>query len=243
MKTYAAGALLVGAMRRNIFPPLSKQGLVLIAVPLVCELIFVCLLSGLLQRTEEQVKTALVANQVLRTTLALNQDLIAAVTALGAYALAGDNLHLSLYDSAIDRVPDGLGRLERFASADKRRVATLKQQVNSMVYELSEARKLVTQGFRAEARTSFTALQPELTKAKDTLQILLREQNSIIDSSTAAHEADNRLVFTLITGGVTANVGIAVFLALYFRRNTSARLQLLMDNTSFSLIWQKKPDS
>jgi PAS domain S-box-containing protein len=224
-------------MRKSL--SLSQKALVLIAVPLVFELLFVLTLSVLRHQAEEEKSKEVHAREVASHVGMLLRDLMeetgCAVIAWTARQLGGSTSEpLMRAQILIKRGYDELEAVKRLIKDDPIQLAKVKE-IEEGRTELHESWKSMRQAiFESDKDTaikSFIRTQALSNKALRACDDLINEQ-ALVERSKQQSEAQYRdQIELLLKLGVLANVLLAIFLALYFNRAMTKRLNILVDNS------------
>lgn len=219
---------------------LSHKGLILVAVPLVFELVFVVWLAYLLDQTEQEVRREAHSRTVLTTTQQLVKNLYVLSTAAKSKALIASDADTNLYKKNLEEIP---GNIEKLRDLVKDRPA---QREIVVRVEAGATRAFnMIQDLRSKLKdrsVSFIELKDDVSDIKDKLQPLVTdvardlvammdEERQIEQQSPEKQGRIRSQAKMLLVAGVLFNILIAIWLAMYFNRGTAQRLGVLVDNT------------
>jgi PAS domain S-box-containing protein len=217
---------------------LSHQGLLLVAVLLVIEFIFVGSLLALLNQAESEARSQ---DRLRRITVASNRLIelhYVAMYSVRDFITTHDTFHEKKYLGAIRELKENLTFLENNLSKEPYQYALIKKIRTkfNVVFEVADrARDVIgNNGSLAELadvlrnKDRFQALNRELVPD---FQELMRGQRRIEDQSPVLQKKWRDNTRLLLGAGLVLNVVIAVAMAVFFTRNIIKRLEVLVDNT------------
>lgn len=220
-------------MRINL--TLAQKGLVIVAVPLVFELILCAVLGVLLQQSEHEIVRERHSKAVIAESNALLKNFIDSATCLYLYQHTNQQLFLDRHYEAAKNIPLIIKSLQvsLLDSPNQQESLARLEKFTSKGYALlARVRKLVEESKNPD---ELTAARSELARSFDDtvkeLRDFVKEQEhaEMIDPQKEAHA--RLLTMQVLLIGVWSNIIIAVGLVAYFNRGTIARLAVLMDNT------------
>ncbi len=217
---------------------LTRKALILIFIPLVCELLFVAVLIAQLSSSETQAHN----EEMRRRAIATGGRLILVPEqmqeALVTYAESKDAAALKAYAKLSEEMLADIKALEPLVTNDPAQTKILWRIKNqsvglSKVYDLmvaewnkgeSKDASFIVREIKAQFGPAVFAVK------KDIREFLASEQkyNELAPSSSALFREN---VKRLIAIGVTANILIAVALAMWFSGKTIKSLNVLVDNS------------
>lgn len=216
---------------------LSQQGLILVGVPIGLMLAFLMFLSLLLMKVEREAGE----NDHSRTTIATANSLVKqyydAASRLIIYKHTRDEESRQNFLEQINGTDESFAHLTRLLKNDA-----------SQLKLLSQLKHIANQGValmhRYERHLSGAEHMTELDVAILYKQLdacgaqFTAKLDQLVAHETAKHKIGSQeerttrnLVKVLILSGVVLACGVGVSLARYFSRNTTSRLDLLMNNT------------
>jgi signal transduction histidine kinase len=219
---------------------LSDKGLLLVAVLLFLELLFVGAMAQLLNRAEKDAKEESHSKEIVGKTNHLFQLLYDGGNAAADYQMHnGGRSAAERYHAVIERIPQEVQSLKALV-ADNPNYLTL---VNRIDQNSSTSIKLVSLAMRqAESGNMLQALmtaqrsKPAFERSQNAmfadLRELMNEQEKIIAETPAAQARSRGKLKQLLMLGVGVNIAIALIFALFFVRGITRRLDLVVDNTS-----------
>lgn len=215
---------------------IEQKGLIIVAVPLVCELIFVGGLIALLQKCETDINRQMHCNRVVQHATSASRHMVSA----SSLALMSIQLHSADLKNKSDLETEELkgefSTLELLTVDDP----LLNSQIHKVKRSYSKiAEKILSmEGSKTAALESILANSQEFSDIRKRIEdngIMLR---SFLDKAKAIQDElpANRgqlidSVGTTLLLGIVANIAIAISLAFGFSRSISNRLKLLAENT------------
>jgi signal transduction histidine kinase len=210
-------------------------GLILVAVPLVFELLFVGQLSQLLSQVEVERQKESEAREVQTRVNKVLKLLITIGGKMGAYAFTRGGEYLVQYNASRDELLEQLRRLEEITvNKPEAHVALQKihKTVMESVGELKHIRHMVNHNEGPEAIRN-------LRDMRDMVKLVSTDADGILNLSEnvekvqAENQAKDRArIESLMSYFIALNILVAVALAIYFTKATTNRLKVLMENTS-----------
>lgn len=217
---------------------LSHQGLVLVAVLLVIEFIFVGSLLALLNQAEMEARSQ---DRLRRITVATNRLIelhYVSLYSIKDFIQTKDTFHEKKYLRARETLKENLDFLDQNLSKDPYQREVLKkirQKLNVVMDVAERARNVVNnEGSISDLadvmrnKDKFQQLNREIVPD---FQELMRFQRRIEDESPVLQKKWRENIRLLLGAGLVLNVVIAVAMAVFFTRNIIKRLEVLVDNT------------
>jgi signal transduction histidine kinase len=210
--------------------------MILVAVPLVFELVFVLALALALQQSEEQTQKLARSREIVSEINKLTQAYLDAGVALVAWKATHSNSFMRRYDEGLKQVAPIHKHLEELAGGDRVRrehVDGLKAAGDKIVY--------LTQQFRRPGDQSLVILMDPVSYRQEIARAyekLLQESQSLDNEERATQLANpeegtrfRERLRTLLVVGVLFNVLVTVVLAMFFSRSITRRLMLMTENS------------
>lgn len=217
---------------------ITQKGLVLVAVPLLFELLFVAVLVVLLRQADADVEREIRAKTIAQHVSLLTKRYFAALTDVGVYNLTRSKEVKRRYDRDALLVKKQFLVIKDLVEDDPVKLAELEQIEKEVDILHLEMHKLKGKEFGA---VPGMAISNELVSWAQTSKALTRLTNRIDqfvepELEEAKRGAVRRLhdrssIEGVIWIGIAINVLIALFAARYFGRSISSRLSVLTDNT------------
>lgn len=214
---------------------LSHKGLILVAIPLIFEILFVGILVVALKRTEYEIGRERHSKTVLYEANALLKDIMDSGMALYMCSTTGSEKMIERYKDLSEDIHkqirelkvllrDGpnqkqaLDRIQRIGN----RATELLAQGDQLIVDSQAVKKL------GQNRESLMNMLSELTTELRSFTRDLEKSEQV--DPEAERKARMMIVYCLVFG-VLINIVLAVYLAMYFNKGTTSRLLVLMDNT------------
>ncbi len=212
---------------------LSHKALILVAVPLVFEFVFVFSLLAMLDQAENQVIAEVNAKQQLYCFNSMNFCMNSALKALmGAAAIHGPEF-VDMFHKALEPVPDQFSRLGQLLKNDPTRLAQLgklRKVADKLTGKLASILSAGTEdptGAMLEVQT----LKPEILDFFTITSELRKENDRVMHEGAEIQSRQRASLRVLLIAFLGFNMVLAITLALSFNRTTTARLAVLLDNT------------
>lgn len=231
---------------------LSHKGLILVAIPLAFQIVFVVTLFALISAAERENLKERHSRNVLSESNAMLRNFMDSALFLYIYGTTGEDSFLERYRQTSQqilrqvrtlRILVGVPLDKSDASERARSQVALKrlEQIGNRATELI-ARGSEVIGERGQG-DKLIVDHKEMEAAIRDLSAEVREYVRFLERSELAdpqREVRLRSILSyVLIAGVFFNIFLAIFLAHYFNRGTALRLKLLMDNTE--LLAQGKP--
>src|ERR1700722_10413295 len=131
-------------MRLNL--KLSHKGLILVAVPLIFEVIFLATLTYLLRQAEIEVQRQVRSKAIISQANTLSKLFYDAGVAMGGYSITKSPLFSDRYDKIVHQIPQDLEELKTLLGDNPRQqqiLQTLKQITENGLAILTEAKSAI----------------------------------------------------------------------------------------------------
>jgi len=221
---------LLRASQLNIF----RKGLLLVAVPLAFELLFVGILVHLLITTDHEYAKLAHANEVVTTATTISGQCVQAASCLYLYKLTGDR-------SMSGRFDDIIAKYRATEQSFKQLIASDTPEQQSIAQKISDLDKLIDQMVHGRDSPRVSPMEVFGTnglrsKHMQALKELLLGVVDMTDRYRRSIDPDvplrsRRNVIYWIAGGVALNIVIAIVLSRYFAVEIASRLAVLIRNT------------
>lgn len=213
---------------------LSHKAFILVAVPLLFEVVFLTTIAGLLHQVEQENFREAHAREVEAAANSLLQLLLQGGTASILSRLTNRDDFEIQYRSLSDKinekslkfgylVKDNAHEYESF-----KRIRTISLQLQQ---DLSNAHTALSQNNQLQAMRVFLTVNKKMNSMFVAADQLVEEQQGIQQEKARAAQKRREQLKWVIASGVGLNILIAISLAIYFNRGTSRRMSLLVDNS------------
>jgi signal transduction histidine kinase len=216
-------------------PTITKQGILLITIPLVFELVFVLSLSALLRQGDEQRKEFAQSTEFVAGVSQLTQKVMEAVLTLSVWKTTRSEDYAKKFDATVATLPEinaNLALLSRGDSVQEKHVAALKESEQHIF-------KLIG-GFRHPSAVAMMILMDPVVYRRDLSQSLaafINETTAIAEEQKVKHEINSRrdqkfhqLVNMTLLFGIALNIIISLLMVHIFSRRITSRLAIVSDN-------------
>lgn len=221
--------------RRRLFVEVTHQTLILVALPLLFELIFVSVLFYLLHQAQVTSETEQHAKDVIYKANRVNTNIFDAGFAMGGYSMTKNRLFFNRFLKVAEAMPKDIDAIAESVKDDPKQAADalqLQQHWVVMSDVLKKAQDAIENN--SNALDNFR-LFGELKEASSQLKA---DANRIVEANTAITEASPRikketqlLLNVFIIAGVSGSILMTVGLALFFNNSIKTRLRTLKENT------------
>ncbi len=213
-----------------------KKGLILAAIPLLTQLVFLAMLFKMRQDQLHAQGLAIHGKDVIVQTEAAFRLIMEARAAVHSLALTGDPAFVSAWEKARNGAPDQLRTLRYLLRDDLPQQARIDRILEQTEKALGRLDAIVQLARHPETRNSAVAAlgEPWMLRFVDDLRVQVNEflsEEARLDSERLMRleRVREEETWTLIGGAVLALLS-TILLAFAFRRSVSGRLNVLMNN-------------
>lgn len=222
------------ANRTRLNLKLAHKGLILVAVPLIFQLIFVGILWHLLQQAEYEREREAHAREVVTYLNKLLRGLVEMGGGLASYNITDSPEYLTNYNEVTDQLPRDFQQLWELVKDDPEASQSVKRMealINEGVKQTHEIKLRTMRGSKFSVLESAPKVRSLLKQLRKELQQVTAGQEYIEAQAPIIHAQRRQQIQRLLIAGVIFNIVLALFLAIYFTRGVTRRLAVLMDNT------------
>jgi signal transduction histidine kinase len=213
-----------------------KKGLILAAIPLLTQLVFLAILFKMRQDQLQAQELAIHGKDVIVQTEGAFRVIMEARAAVRTLALTGDPAFVSAWEKARNEAPVQLRALRNLLNDDlpqQTRIDQILQQTEKALARLDTIAQLARQPqTRSEAVTALS--EPWALRFVDDLRLqvndFLREEARLDGERQRRLERVREEETWVLIGGAVLTLLSTVLLALAFRRSIAGRLNVLMEN-------------
>lgn len=222
---------------------LSQQGIVLVSIPLLFQVIFVLSLVTLLGQVEREAYQAEHSRNIIVETDKLVSLFYQSGTALASYDMTKNPFFKMGFEKSADNILKQLVVVRRLTDSDHtvrepmKEVDNLAGQVLNKMTAIEEKINRGESAFSAQ-RDSIVGVRALGDRFAAKLGEIVAKQRRIEADEPKKQAQLRYMVETCLGMGVIFNILLAVALANIFHRMTAARLKILMDNTHLLAIHQ-----
>lgn len=225
-------------MRLNLNLKISHKGFILVLVPLVFELVFLIILSVLLQKAEEEVQRQVRSKAIISQANALSKLFYDAGVAMGGYSITKSPLFSDRYDKIVRQIPLDLGELSNLVGDNDKQqqiLVRLKTITSDGLKILGEAKSAIDDNrvdvAQFRARHMYKQIRQLADQLQDELKGLTEDERKIENESPEQQNRSRTMVKVFLVVGVVVNIAIAFLLLYYFLKSISIRLNTVTDNS------------
>ncbi len=214
---------------------LSHKGLILVAVPLAFEFIFVCTLTTLLSQAENEIKREAHARQVIALTNGIMKNILGLFMAVGGTEMARSPMFTKQYESAVNELPGQFDHLIGMLQDDPQKQGSARE-IRSMwddgVRTINDCRIKYEHGEIAKAARLLPSIKHIAGTAIDKLNAIVVDQHKVETDSPEKQAKLRAYVQIILAVGVALNVVLAFWLAIFFSKGISKRVNTVADNAT-----------
>ncbi|HMY52921.1 MAG TPA: CHASE3 domain-containing protein, partial [Candidatus Obscuribacter sp.] len=225
-------------MRLNVNLKISHKGFILVLVPLVFELVFLIILSVLLQKAEEEVQRQVRSKAIISQANVLSKLFYDAGVAMGGYSITKSPLFSDRYDKIVRQIPMDLTELSNLVGDNDKQqqiLVRLKTITSDGLKILGEAKSAIDDNrvdvAQFRARHMYKQIRQLADQLQDELKGLTEDERKIENESPEQQNRSRTMVKVFLVVGVVVNIAIAFLLLYYFLKSISIRLNTVTDNS------------
>jgi PAS domain S-box-containing protein len=216
---------------------LSDKGIILVAIPLVFELVFVAALASLHAQAEDEAARALHSGRINNASNKLVRDIFE-IASISRGEIS-KTLASTKYEDAVKTIRADIEELKQVVkdnpsqSAIVARSALAAEKANQVLENL---RQTYESGDPFAAIDAFSSARNELRAAmkemvSPELLSMAQAEKEIEEKSPEIQRKLRDKVKLLLIGGVAVNIGITIFVALLLSKKIVRRIEVLLDNS------------
>lgn len=212
---------------------LSHKGLILVSLPLAFELIFVAVLALLLVRSDQQVDEECHARAVIYELSNIAASQVQIASAIAYYGMTRKQEYLSasqLHTELMKHDMDSLVELTRNNKREYEAALRIKQIAQSALRYVDQASRIIDDGQRVESLQAMKKMRRTFDAMGSQYDIILEQERRVLSINPQGRIRSRNEIWTLLAVGLIFNIGLALFLAVYFNRAATRRLGVVMDN-------------
>jgi PAS domain S-box-containing protein len=213
---------------------LSRQGFVIVAVPLLLSFFFIAGLKFLLDEAQAQADREAHSRQILAAANALGNSVVFAISDYLLDTMMPEAFTRTRYEGAIQRARSRMSELESLLPAQ----GAQKEMAVRMRGELEQTFKLFSAQQVSDGKLS-TEMAQRSRALREVTNALLADTRNLIESEEAqlkrqgrTFSSYGRIIDIFLLVAVILNMVLAAVLMLGFLRNISQRLLVVMDNSN-----------
>jgi len=223
-----------GGTSRIFRSSLSRQGFIIIAVPLLLSFFFIAGLKFLLDDAQLQADREAHSRQIMTSANALGNSVVFAVSDYLLDAMTPEAFTRTRYESAMQRARTRLSELEAMLPND----GPQKEMADRMRRDFNLAAKII-QSPRATGDNASAEMADRSRSLREMTNALLADTRRIIEDEEVQLKAQGRnfrsygrMIDAFLLIAVILNMVLAAVLMFGFLRNISKRLLVVMDNSN-----------
>ena len=217
---------------------LSQKGLLLVASILMVQLIIVFCLMNSMAEAEREAEREAKAKEIVGRTNGLIHKFYDAGTSLKGYISSIDPEASQKYKSLMKEIPSEIAWLKTAMKENKKAfeaVKRIEKRAEKTISLLQNARRVTEDGSLDDIQQTVKSFRDELQPTFDSLildvDVLVDSQQHILKESPALQAKARAGTRTFLYSLIGLNVMVALALALFFLRNITRKVDLIVDNT------------
>lgn len=219
---------------------LRQKGLILVAVPLIFELVSIYALAQTVKQSDFEAQREERSRAVVTEATNLHASFLDAGMALIIWRFTRNSAFVEKYDAAVAPIPTAFERLDALTSADERQkkhVVKLKEigtQLLDLLTKYGRPNAESDSGFTL-ALADWNVYRKKLTALLEPfeaeIKLFINEERRVQDEYQRATQVAKRNTQTLTAVVVAISFVITIALSVFFSRSITERLQILTDNS------------
>lgn len=221
-------------MSKSWEPRLIQKGFILVAVPLVFEIIFVLSLAWLLNQAENDVKAQIHAKNVIFECAKFSGYMQDAGLQLGSYSITTNPLLRTAYEASLKKVPPTMKNIEELFKDEPiafARFQEIEYHWAQMLEVFNKAQGLIEGPGQHNAAQIFGGIKSLRKQIMDKLETLVRPYRDIEETAPEQRANTRHLIEMVLFAGVGLNVLLSIWLVHFFSTRIVKRLKVVSDNS------------
>ncbi len=235
-----ATKLPLASTRKQIRFTIGTAGLLLVAVPVLFELMFVGILSYLLQQSEEETQRQLRSKTIIAKANLVMKRAAGVTMSAGGYTFSRDEMYSQEYETLLELIMvdlDDLDKMVQDKPTQHEHLNKMREIMEKLRGRLKRFKTLINQTSSGDFMTLLASTKG-LQNARALIQSMGLEMDQFIDAersvertSPEVSQANQRRIYWTLWGSVAASILLAMLLAKFFAGSISSRVAVLTDNT------------
>ncbi len=217
---------------------ISQWGFLLVSIPLVFEIVFVCVLTSLNAQLEAEMRREAHAKDVVRTVFKLQRDMLDCATAAASFSLTGDVYSDERFPLAQRWIRQDLQQLDtligdKFEQSKQLKYTHEVAERGLKLFEDLKNRKVASATFDSliGTGTMYSRVRSLVGQLGGATRDIIEEEERILAQSPVMQTQQREMVQRALAFGVGLNVVMAFFLAVFFSKGITRRLEILTENS------------
>lgn len=216
----------------------AQKGLILVAVPLVCEIAFVVVLSLLLVQAEHDLRQTNQSRLKIAQIEAITKDVFDASACLFAYGTTHNAVFALRFDAIRQRIPEDLRFVQGLVGHNAgqteaiRRIGVL---IDRCMELLLQAKRMCDEGEFAipffTATESKMEVERLLSQMVTSVHDFVAEEKKLEGNAPEEAARSRQMVLVVLAAGVVLSIVVALALARFFTQGITNRLLTLQENS------------
>lgn len=218
---------------------IRKKGLLIVAVPLLFQFIFVAVLMKELARAEQETLDEVHAREIISAVDRLFVHAYEASGALYMYAYTQNEFTSDKFDSSIKDINNDLRFLKENSRHDEKVFGYLNGEMQSGIAALRDQKRLINEGQHVGDNVQRMTGYNRVRKIIHTARALAGVELAAHGKAARSFEERRNAIRQVMLVGLVGNLLIAFWIANFFARNIEQRLKRVLSNVD--LFSKRKP--
>lgn len=213
---------------------LSKKALILVAIPLAFEIVFVVSLATLLYSVDRERERENHAREVTGRVNAALTALLDRFSSCVLYHVSDSPSFKKRFETSRVKIQTEIAALDaivRDHPEEKAAIDRITELLTLAVENLQRAQGQLELGSKIGAARMWMRADKDINQLLSAIDEIVVYQTKVLAEGKVAQAGYRRAVEIILPVGLLFNVLLAVGLAFYFNRGTTKRLNVLLDNT------------
>ncbi len=215
---------------------ITQMGFILVGIPLVCELIFVGVLTYRVQQAEHEIKTQAATKEILFTAGSIGIVAGQAAANLAGYSKMPSRYFRHRYRSSVQLFMQRYNELENLLANDPKHLKIMQDTrpiVQKGIHLMSQIEESVDTGGMGKIVNSPMELfdaKRMMDSIADPIGIIMSDYVALAADGPQREAEERELVQITIAFGVAVNIIVAIFLANLFTSGIAGRVKRIAEN-------------
>lgn len=213
---------------------LAHKGLILVLVPLIFELVFLFVLTVMVNNAETEAKAQITSKQIMKRASEVEKEFRQGARELGSYSLTGNEKFLGQYIATVDSLKSKQNSFTEFSGTSVLQqgvLQDLRSHCEHGVSLLEQAVKIARQSPESALHLRSDELYAAILRLPNELEMATdRLDTSILTSDLVLQNSSHQFKMLLV-GGVIFNVLMTVGLAFLIFKEIVGRVLTIRENS------------
>ncbi len=217
---------------------ISQRGFLLVSIPLVFEIIFVSVLTSLITQVEAEMHREAHAKDVVRTVFKLQRDMLDCATAAASFSITGDPYSDERFPLTQRWIKQDLEQLDRLIVDNPEQKAKLQyarrvaERGLKLFVDMKEKKATdATLDSIIGTGATYGRVRSLVGQLGGATRDIIEEEERILAQSPVMQSQQRDMVQKALIVGVGFNVILACWLAMFFSKGITKRLEVMTENS------------